>query len=94
MVKLAGGDSVVWDLKLLNEFFFNSMIGTHIGNLVFKLAEFWQKCNIRGYMSGSTSAGQKDSFHNKTSIGNTIYGYYDRFLPVCQFIFRKIKETK
>ena len=70
--QLAGRDTVVGNLELCDEFFLDSVIGAHIGNIVAELAKPRQQCDIGRHMSGSSAAGQKNSFQNYTSVDNCL----------------------
>ena len=59
--QLSGGNAVVGDLKFLDQLFFYSVVGAHVGNLVAELPESRQQGNIGSNVSGGASAGQKYS---------------------------------
>ena len=50
-------------------FFFNSLPGTDIGNVIAGGAQPGKQSDIRGHMTGSPSAGKYDMFHEIFLLG-------------------------
>ena len=70
--EFAGRNPIVRDPQFGDELFFDPVIGSDIGDFVPFVPQLRDQGNIRGDMSGGSSAGQNDLFHI-TSLDNSLF---------------------
>ena len=63
--ELTGRDTMIWNPLLFNQLLFHTVVRTDVMYVILQFPKTGKQCNIRCNMSGSTSAGQNDAFHNK-----------------------------
>ena len=61
--EFSGCNSIIGNLQIFNELSLDTIIRTNILNIITFFLQFRNKGNVRGYMSGSASAGKDNSFH-------------------------------
>ena len=66
--QLSRGDPVIGDAEFFNQFFFDSVIGTDVLNIVVELPQARDQCNIWSDMTGCSAAAENDSLHTLLRI--------------------------
>ena len=60
--EFACGNPIIGNVKICDQFFFDSVIGTDIGNFIAGLLQRRKKGDVRCYMPGCTASGENDFF--------------------------------